>query len=420
MTKVLIADDHIVTRKLLQTTLEKNGYTVIAAKDGFQAWEMLTQEPDIRLAILDWMMPGMSGVDICVKLEQLHKSSLIYVILLTAKEGTDNITAALQAGANDYVTKPFQKEELLARLKVGERMIELQSQLTQAQKLESIGQLAAGIAHEINTPAQYIGDNIQFILEAYADGRKLLEKYCQIAEACRSIPDMEPLVAEIDSIREEIDAAFLVQELPKAINQSREGIEHVSHIVRAMKEFAHPGTNGKQNIDINKSIQSTITISHNKWKDLADLETNLEPEMPLVSCLPIELNQVILALIINAADAISDAIKAGIREKGKIVISSYLRDKFVEIRIADTGTGIPENIRDKIYNPFFTTKDIGVGMGQGLAISHTIIVDKHQGTLTYETQTGEGTTFIIRLPLQLEEKEMDNVNEYKETNTICR
>jgi signal transduction histidine kinase len=400
MAKVLIADDHIVTRKLLQSTLEKNGYTVFAAEDGLRAWEILKQDSGIRLAILDWMMPGLSGVEICGKLEQEHKASLTYVILLTAKEGTENIAAALQAGANDYVTKPFQKDELLARLKVGERMIELQSQLAQSQKLESIGQLAAGIAHEINTPTQYIGDNIQFVLEALEDGKKLFAKYAQMVEACREIPEIRPLVAEIDALSREIDAAFLAEELPKAIRQSQEGIEHVSHIVRAMKEFAHPGTSGKQDVDINRSIQSTITISRNRWKEVADLETDLDSDLPLVSCLPIELNQVILALIINAADAIADVVGEGGPEKGLITIRSRQRGTNAEIRISDTGTGIPEEIRDKIFNPFFTTKDVGEGQGQGLAISHGIVTDKHQGTLTFETEVGKGTTFIIRIPMQ--------------------
>ncbi len=400
MAKVLIADDHAVTRMLLQSTLEKNGYTVLAAEDGQQAWDYLKREPDLRLAILDWMMPGLSGVEICGRLEEEHRANLTYIILLTAREGTENIAAALQAGANDYVTKPFQKEELLARLKVGQRMIDLQSQLTQAQKLESIGQLAAGIAHEINTPAQYIGDNIQFIMEAVTDGRKLIEKYVEVVEACRSLPAIRPLIEEIDALAREIDAAFLAEELPKAIQQSQQGIEHVSHIVRAMKEFAHPGTRGKQDLDINKAIQSTLTISRNKWKEIADLETDLDNHMPLVSCFPIELNQVILALILNAADAVRDAIRQDGREKGLIAILSRQSGEYAEIRISDTGTGIPEEIRDKIFNPFFTTKDIGVGMGQGLSISHAIVAEKHQGTLTFETEVGKGTTFIIRLPLQ--------------------
>ena len=158
MSKVLVADDHIVTRKMLQSILEKNGYQVVVAEDGLRAWEILKTETGLHLAVLDWMMPGLNGIDICFKLQEERKNSLMYVLLLTAKEGTDNLIAALQAGANDYVTKPFEKEELLARLRVGERIINLQQQLTQAQKLESIGQLASGIAHEINTPIQYIGD----------------------------------------------------------------------------------------------------------------------------------------------------------------------------------------------------------------------------------------------------------------------
>ena len=241
MVKVLVADDHLVTRKLLQATLTKSGYEVIVVEDGQQAWQALKQESDVRLAILDWMMPEMDGVEICRKLQKEHKSSLYYVILLTAKEGTENITAALQAGANDYVTKPFEKAELLARLKVGERIIDLQKELTQAQKLESIGQLAAGIAHEINTPIQYVGDNIQFMQEAFQDLSNVLKEYDEVLEI---LPDPSERTKKLDELKQlilEVDLDYLKEEIPHAIQHAIEGVEHISKIVRAMKEFAHPG-----------------------------------------------------------------------------------------------------------------------------------------------------------------------------------
>jgi signal transduction histidine kinase len=421
MVKVLIADDHLVTRKLLQSVLEKNGYEVIAVGNGQQAWQVLNQESDVRLAILDWMMPEMDGVEICRKLQDEHKSSLYYVILLTAMGGTENITAALQAGANDYVTKPFEKDELLARLKVGERIIDLQKELTQAQKLESIGQLAAGIAHEINTPIQYVGDNIRFMQEAFQDFCHVLQGYAEVMDLSQEQAGRTEKGNDLKKLILEVDLDFLKEEIPSAIQHSIEGVEHISKIVRAMKEFAHPGIKEKTEIDINKAIESTITVATNNWKYVATVDTDFDLDLPLVSCHPAEFNQVVLNLIVNAVDAISDMLGQESSEKGKIAISTLQEDDEVVIRISDTGTGIPEEIREQIFNPFYTTKEVGKGSGQGLAISRSIIVDKHGGSLTFETECGEGTTFIIRLPIQKEQTDDMDESGYgsEKENIVC-
>jgi signal transduction histidine kinase len=167
-----------------------------------------------------------------------------------------------------------------------------------------------------------------------------------------------------------------------------------------MKDFSHPGTNVKTNIDLNKAIESTITVAKNEWKYVADMVTDFDPGLPLVPCLPAEINQVILNMIINASHAVADALKQnGSGEKGTITIGTRTQGEHAQIRISDTGTGIPENIRSKIFDPFFTTKDVGKGTGQGLAISHSIVVDKHGGTITFESEVGRGSSFIINLPL---------------------
>ena len=173
----------------------------------------------------------------------------------------------------------------------------------------------------------------------------------------------------------------------------------MARIVGAMKEFSHPGVSEKTSIDINRAIESTLTVSHNEWKYVAELVTDLAPDLPLVRCLPGEFNQVILNLIVNAAHAIADTVQNGSATKGTITISTRHRGNWLEIRIADTGPGIPEKIRTRIFDPFFTTKAVGKGTGQGLAIAHSVVVDKHGGTITFETELGRGTTFIIRLPL---------------------
>jgi len=421
MVKVLIADDHLEVRKLLQVTLEKNGYEVMVVKNGQQAWQILNQEGDVQLAILDWILPEMDGVEVCRKLQTEHKSSLFYVILLIAPESTDKIAAALQAGANDYVIKPFENDELLARLKVGERIIDLQKELTQAQKLESIGQLASGIAHEINTPIQYIGDNIRFMQEAFQDLKKLLTQYDKLANQIQKANFPSDMILELESLIQEIDLEYLNEEVPQAIRQSIQGVEHVTKIVRAMKEFAHPGVADKTHVDMNRTIESTITIATNKWKYYATIETDFDPELPPVYCMAAEINQVILNLIVNAADAISEAAKDVSQDKGTITVRTRRRGQWAEIRVADTGPGISDEIRDKIFNPFFTTKEVGKGSGQGLAICRSIIVEKHGGTISFETEVGKGTNFTIRLPLKSSGGDTDIEANYAtgKTNPFC-
>ena len=276
----------------------------------------------------------------------------------------------------------------------------LESQLVQAQKLESIGQLAAGIAHEINTPAQYVGDNVRFLLEAYGDLEHIHDLYDQLLKDLREEHPMKEWVPKIEAAVEEVDLDYLRQEVPKAARQSLEGIERISRIVRAMKEFSHPGTDVKTGIDLNKAIESTVTVARNEWKYVADIVTDFDPGLPFVPCLPAEINQVVLNIIINASHAVADALKQnGSETKGAIKISTRALDQYAEIRICDTGTGIPENIRSKIFDPFFTTKEVGRGTGQGLAISRSVVVDKHGGTITFDSEVGKGTCFIIRLPL---------------------
>jgi signal transduction histidine kinase len=277
----------------------------------------------------------------------------------------------------------------------------MQSQLAQAQKLESIGLLAAGIAHEINTPIQYVGDNMLFLQESFHDLSTLLEHYTALYQMCRNGAPTAAILSQIETTVAAIDVAYLTEEIPTAIQQSLEGVERVATIVRAMKEFSHPSTKEKVSVDLNKAIESTITVARNEWKYVAQMVTDLAPDLPLVPCVPGELNQVILNILVNAAHALGDVVSDGAPEKGTITVSTRQGGDGVEIRIADTGPGIPEAIRDKIFDPFFTTKEVGKGTGQGLAIAHTVVVEQHGGQLTFETTEGEGTTFIIRLPLTL-------------------
>ncbi len=191
-----------------------------------------------------------------------------------------------------------------------------------------------------------------------------------------------------------------------AIQQSLEGLDHVTHIVRAMKEFSHPGNKEKKTYDINKAIKNTITVTRNEWKYIADMVTDFDSTLPPLSCLPGDFNQVLLNIIMNAAHATADFVGDNPGKKGTIAVSTHNDDQWAEIRIRDTGSGIPEKIRSRIFDPFFTTKEVGRGTGQGLAISRSVVVDKHGGTINIETEMGKGTTFIIRLPIGNEQDQM--------------
>lgn len=559
--KILIAEDSKSARYALEMHLTEWGYEVISTKDGHEAWDVLQQVDIPKLAILDWVMPGMDGVDICRRLRQANRRSMLYIILLSSKNTRDDIVFALRAGANDYITKPYEYEELHARIQVGQRVIELQAsldarirelekiknrveetnealrqeigkgkrredalqesekkiraileniedgffeidlagnltffndsyqrmlgyptdelrgmnnrryldldnakktyqtfnqvyttgrnvkgfeyeiiakdgtkrpvetsvtikkdlnnqaigfrgivrdiserkalelQLQQAQKLESVGQLAAGIAHEINTPMQFLGDNIKFLETAFNELLDIQEKQGCLLEAFLKGQVNEEIIGAFDVKLTRADVRCFKEEIPNALDEALDGVARVSKIVRAMKEFSHPSSSDMIPVDINKAIETTLAIARNEWKYVAEIKTDLDPTLPLVPCMAGEINQVLLNLIINAAHAIKDVVGGKESEKGLITILTSHMNNYLEVRISDTGTGIPKDIKNKIFEPFFSTKEVGNGSGQGLAIAHHVIVKKHQGELTFETEKDKGTTFIVRLPI---------------------
>jgi PAS domain S-box-containing protein len=287
---------------------------------------------------------------------------------------------------------------LITGADITERKI-LEEQLRQAQKLEAIGQLAAGIAHEINTPAQYVGDNAQFLQETWPAVNKVLGLCLRLREESLAGSIAPDTIPELLRCTEEADPTYLLREVPQAIGQTLEGVQRVSKIVRAMKEFSHPGSEGKCAIDINHAIETTIAVARNEWKYVADLQTSFADNLPPVPCLVGEFNQVILNLLINAAHAIGGAG----RGMGTITITTRCDGAWVEVQIRDTGSGVPEDIRARIFEPFFTTKEVGKGTGQGLALAHTVIVKKHDGQIWFESEVGKGTTFFLRLPLHVTE-----------------
>jgi PAS domain S-box-containing protein len=322
----------------------------------------------------------------------------------------DNIHYRKADGEERYLgltINPFNGEDnsILGLTMIGADItdrIKFEAQLHQSQKMEAIGQLAAGIAHEINTPTQFVGDNTRFLQDAFNDLIEACNLYKESIKAAKSGTLNEKRIRDVENRFEELDVDYLEEEVPLAIRQTLKGVDRITHIVQAMKIFAHPGGIEKEPIDINKEIEKTITITRNEWKYVAELITDFDTTLPTVPCHRAEFNQVILNLIVNAAHAISDANGENSTEKGIIRISSHHDGNWAEIRIGDTGTGIPKEIEHRIFDLFFTTKEPGRGTGQGLAIAHSVIAEKHNGTINLETEKGNGATFIIRLPIEFD------------------
>ena len=403
--RILILEDVPADAKLMERELRKEGMRFsskrVETKEAFQK-ELMDFDPDLILG--DYRLPSFDGLS-ALEIAR-EKRPKVPFIFISGSIGEELAIEALKKGATDHVFK-----ERLSRLvpavnralrEVEERSDRehLQIQLSQAQKLESIGQLAAGIAHEINTPIQYVGDNTRFLQGCQKEIFSLIEKYRHFLRSAKEGEVSQAVISELEKAESDVDFEYLFQEVPKAIQQSLEGVDRVAKIVRAMKEFSHPGIKEKTAVDINKAIETTITIARNEWKYVSEMMTDLDPSLPLVLCLPDDFNQVILNIIVNAAHAIARVVGDGSKGKGTITVKTKSEDNWVEVRISDTGTGIPEEIRGRIFDPFFTTKEVGKGTGQGLTISHSIIVKKHGGTLTFETEEGKGTTFIIRLPVE--------------------
>ena len=278
-----------------------------------------------------------------------------------------------------------------------------QSQLLQAQKMESIGQLAAGIAHEINTPTQYVADNIGFIGMATASLMTLLDRSLKVVDAARAAQPADALVAEVDATLKKARLDYLRRQIPEAIAQSKEGLDHVARIVSAMKEFSHPSMGGKELLDIRDVINTTVTVTRSEWKYVAELETRYADDLPALYCMRDMIGQVILNLVVNAAHAVADTLQSGVRDKGNICITvERAGERHIAISVADDGSGIPEAIRGRIFDPFFTTKPVGKGTGQGLAIVYSTVVDKHGGEIRCDSEVGRGTCFTMRLPLSAE------------------
>jgi len=417
---ILVAEDDYVSRLLVKKAVKKMGHAVLEAENGKIAWELfLEHQPD--MVISDWMMPEMTGLELCKNIRASDKKTYSYIMLLTAKDKTDDLVEVFEAEADDYIIKPFKPDELRSRIKTGERIIQLekqhhemqdelveknkelddalahlkntQSQILQSEKMASIGQLAAGVAHEINNPIGFIGSNLEALSDYMQDVSSLLNKYqdfqkCVKDGAKGESREIEQQLSGLAQFEEEIEIDYLKDDIPELLNDCKEGTQRVARIVADLKSFAHPGNDKQMLIDLNAGLDTTLNVVYNEIKYKATVEKEYG-EIARVEGFPQKLNQVFMNILVNAAQAIE--------ENGKITIATSNEDKHVVVKISDTGCGIaPENL-PKVFDPFFTTKEIGKGTGLGMNIAYNIIED-HNGTISIESQVGKGTTFIIRLP----------------------
>ncbi len=399
--KVLIAEDNMVSQNTMKKIFEKQGYEVITANNGRQAWELL-QKNDIQLVITDWMMPEMDGPTLCRKIRAATLPNYVYLILLTAKEKKEDLIRGFTSGADDFVTKPINPNELRARMKAGERVVKLeknlkksQVQLLHSEKMASIGQLAAGVAHEINNPTGFVSSNLKTLSEYQNDIENVVREYRKLVKNMKNtrtvehlLPSISEQIKRITDLEAEVDINFILNDVPDLIKECREGTERIKKIVLALRDFAHPGEDKLKLADINKGLDSTLNVVWNEVKYKSTV-TKDYGDLPSVRCYPQQLNQVFMNLLVNAAQAIE--------KEGEIRILTRAFDGYVEIKISDTGVGIPEKSLSKIFDPFFTTKEVGKGTGLGLNVAYNII-KKHNGTIDVQSEIGKGTAFTLRIP----------------------
>ncbi|MFQ5570608.1 MAG: ATP-binding protein [Rhodothermales bacterium] len=416
--RVLIADDDPVVRKILTRVTESHGHTVTACESGEAAWEQYLRDP-FPLLVLDWMMDGMSGLDLCRKIRSLPHGDRSVIIAFTGRSRPEDLLAVLEAGFDDYLTKPIDKSLFLIRLTIAERRVaeiakrkeaeeklistneELQTayqklkeshlQLVHSEKMASLGQLAAGMAHEINNPISFIMSNIGILTEYVDVFKQLLEAYAALDTATRTqdVAGQLALRQKIQSTEENGELTYILEDIDTLLSDSFRGTERIRDIVLSLKNFVRLDEDEMQVADINEGIETTLRMVWNELKYKCEILKKLNP-VPRILCFPGQLNQVFMNLLINAAQAIPD--------QGQITIETEVIETEVVIRISDTGVGIPPENLSKLFNPFFTTKPVNQGTGLGLSISYGII-EKHNGRIEVESEVGQGTTFTIYLPI---------------------
>jgi len=442
---ILIVDDNPTNIKVLFSFLKESGFKVLVAKDGESTLEKL-QEITPDLILLDVMMPGIDGFETCRRIKASPQTQDIPVIFMTALSDTVDKVKGLKIGAVDYITKPFQQDEVLARMnihlklqnlthqfkvqneqlksltedleqRVEERTAQLkdslsqlqqaQIQLIQSEKMSSLGELVAGVAHEINNPVGFIAGNISMAMEYTEDIFEHLKLYQ------KQFTDPGDTIAEH---AEDIELDYLMEDLPNMLSSMESGIERIRNISLSLRNFSRSDSNTCTDLDIHEGLESTLMILRHRLKandQRPEIQINKHyGDVPIVNCYAGPLNQVFMNLLANAVDALDEQNENehksydDLRENpNEITLTTkVISGGKVEIKIADNGPGIPEDKIKEIFSPFVTTKPVGKGTGLGLSISHSIVVEKHKGFLGCNSEFGKGTEFIIQVPV----KQADN------------
>jgi len=416
--QVLIVDDDPLLCTFVRTVLESAGYEVQEARNGAEALAVAKAgNPD--LIISDWMMPVMDGKAFCQALKNDPEFQDVFFVVLTAKTGVDDKVELLNCGADDFIPKPVGKNELLAKVQASMRFISLrkelraqneklkalneklertnkelgeaQAQLLQREKMASIGQLAAGVAHEINNPIGFINSNLGTLAEYVEDMLSVLKAYEELEARVQSTsdPTLRSHLQRIQQIKSDAGLDFILADARKVIEECMEGATRVKAIVKDLKDFSHVDQAELKHFNVNHGLESTLNIVWNELKYKANVIRQYG-DVPEILCYPMQLNQVFMNILVNAAQAIPD--------RGEIGIQTFSEHGKVYVKIWDTGVGIPEENLTRIFDPFFTTKEVGKGTGLGLSIAYNVI-QKHRGNISVQSRVGQGTTFLIELPV---------------------
>ncbi len=431
MQRILVVDDEEPIRTLFSAILLNEGYECVVARNAAEARERL-EGGRFDVVISDVRMPGESGLELVRHILSISQDTA--VILASVLDDRGVVDESLEMGVHGYIVKPFNPKGVLITIQnavhrlqlendnknyranlerlVSERTIELkkinselaraldeirntQAHMVHTEKMASIGQLAAGVAHEINNPVGFVGSNLNTLAEYQSDLSLLIQEYRKLMRELKESPDAGKCesileqVQQIETLENDLDVDYLITDTNDLIEESIEGTDRIKKIVADLKDFAHPGEDKLKPSDINKNLESTLNVVWNELKYKATVTKDFG-ELPYIICNPHQLNQVFMNILVNAAQAIE--------KQGEIAISTRAVDDAVEIKFRDTGSGIEPKSVGRIFDPFFTTKEVGKGTGLGLHLAYNII-KKHNGSVNVESELGVGTTFTIRLPV---------------------
>lgn len=403
--KVLVADDDATSRIILERMLPKWGYHVATTCDGEEAWESIRTASAPLIAVLDWLMPGMTGPEVCRKIAERESGPFVYMVILTGKTKESDKIEGLNSGAHAFVQKPYDPLELASCLAVGRRVIEYETklrekndelqdyvehmekladerarQLAHADRMATVGMLGAGVAHEINNPATFISGNAQTLEQAWQVIERKLQEGMKI----------------VDGDTEQIE--FVLEEVPKMLEGIREGVRRIRKITDTLKGFAHHGEGQRELVYIHEAVEKALELCRNALKYNVSIHPNADPSLPPIRGDRQQIEQVLVNLFVNAAHAMKG------RPDSNLYITAWRDSDRIQLTVEDDGPGFPPDTDKKIFDPFFTTKEAGIGTGLGLSISQSII-EEHSGTIVAENRESKGARFTIRLPIAPEARE---------------